>query len=404
MLFAIAWRNLWRNRRRSMIVMISLIIGVAALLLNDAIGRGMIDQMLSNQLNTHVSHIQIHKMGYIDDKKVRNYVPNPDKVASELDEAGYVEHYSRRTLVYGLLSSSDGSSGVLMVGIDNKKEKNITNIHEQVVEGKYLSGKNREVLLGKKLAEKLEVGVGDKVVGIAADTEGNVASELFRVVGIYQTGNSGFDRMHIYIPIKTAQRMLSLGDNVMEFAVITKSPDKVTEYKNELAGELGDEYETLSYKELLPLIMSYVDVYREMIYFIYVIIGIAVLFGIINTMLMSVFERIQEFGVLKAIGMKNGRLFTMVITEALILGIIGSIAGVLIGILIYLPMAHYGIDFSIYAESLESMGIGAVMYPMLDMTIIMNSLMVMPIATIIGAIYPAYKAVRLDPTDAMRYV
>jgi ABC-type lipoprotein release transport system permease subunit len=335
---------------------------------------------------------------------VQNYVPDPGKVEQALRNAEYIENYSKRTLVYGLISSSDASSGIKMVGVQPDKEKKITDINTMVVEGEYLSGKAREIVLGKKLAEKLEVGLGDKLVGVAADLDGNVANELFRVVGIYKSGNSGFDRMHVYVPLKTAQDMLSLGENVSQFAMITNNPQKVSKFKHDLAAGLGAEYEVLTFEDLLPMIMNYIKIYREMIYFIYVIIGIAVLFGIVNTMLMSVFERIQEFGVLKSIGMKNGKLFMMVVVEAFVLGVIGSIVGVIIGLAIYYPLSVYGIDFSIYSESLESFGIGAVMYPSLDFSIVFKSLITMPIATVVGAVYPSIKAIRLNPTDAMRYV
>jgi len=146
------------------------------------------------------------------------------------------------------------------------------------------------------------------------------------------------------------------------------------------------------------------EVYQSSIFIFYAIIGIAVLFGVVNTMLMSVFERVPEFGVLIAIGMKRGTLFRMVLGESLVLGILGSIIGSVLGLLIYLPFAKSGIDLSSFSEGMSMMGLDAIIYPSVNPMMFLNSTIVMPLTAVIGAVYPAYKAIRLQPTEAMRHV
>ncbi len=404
MLFKIAWRNLWRNKRRSIIVLASIIVGVASLFLYSTISDGFAMQMLENQISFHTSHIQIHKKGYENNKNVHKVIPNPEKVENVLQKSSFIKSYSKRVMVYGLLSSASTSSGAAIIGIEPNKEKIITNIHKKIIKGSYLGTGKNEIVIGQKMAEKLDVTIGDKVVTVVSDVNGHVANELFRVVGIFKTGSAVFDRTFIYIPIKTAQKTLGMGKNINEFAMITKDEKKTSLYKKELLKKIDGEYEVLTYQELLPLIMKYIEIFDQMIYIIYMVIYIAVLFGIINTMLMSVFERVQEFGVLMSIGMKNRKIFSMVLQEAFVLGFFGTIIGFAIGLLFYLLLSHTGVDLSIYNDSLSSFGLGSVIYPQMNLSIIINSIVIMPLATVVGAIYPARKAIKLQPTDAMRYV
>ena len=404
MLLKIAWRNLLRNKRRSLIVLTSIIVGVTALLLNDSIGRGMINQMLNNQLDSYYTHIQIHHDGFLDDKSVKHYIDNSDEIESKLKNAKYIENYSKRTVSFGLFSSAMNSTGISMIGIDPELEKHVTNIDESITEGRYLSGKEREAVIGAALAEKLEVKLGDKVVAVANSLDGDVASELYRVVGIYKTASSNFEKMYVYVSLKTSQRMLGVGDGVMEFAMTTNNTEMIDQYQNDLQSMMPEGTKVSSYKELLPMMMSYIEMYDSTVYIFYAVIIAAVLFGIINTILMSVFERVQEIGVLMSIGMKKGKIFIMILHEAFLLGVAGTVAGFIIGYAIYLPLSMNGIDFSFYSDSLSSWGLGSIMYPELDLQGILNILLIMPFASVLGAIYPAIKAMRLQPTDAMKYV
>lgn len=404
MLIKLAWRNIWRNKRRSLVVLLSVIVGVNSLLFMDGLTNGMIYQMLANQISHNISHIQIHKNGFTDNKVIQSNIPDPLIVEDALKNNPSVKSYSKRVVTFGLLSSATNSAGVFLNGIIPEDEIKVSNISNSIVEGEYFTGGEREIVLGTKLAEKLEVGLGDKVVALSNMPNGKIGSEVFRITGLYKTPSSEFDKSFIYIPIKTAQSMLQLDDKVFEFAIVTKNINSTEMVKNELLAELGSKYEVQSYKDLLPLLIIWMDMYKESLVFINFIVGLALIFGIINSMLMAVYERINEFGVLMAIGMKNIKMFFMVVFEAVILGIFGTLIGLASGLLINWPISIIGIDLSLFAEGLNSYGVGAVIYPTLSFENFIMTLLMIPVVSVIGAIYPAYKAIKLDPIYAIRYV
>ena len=404
MLLKLAWRNIWRNRRRSLIVLTSVIVGLVAIIISDGLSNGMIGQMLFNQIDLNISHIQVHKKGFNNNKVVKNYIPDYKKVESLLKNNSEIKDYSKRVFVTGILSSANNSSGVMIYGINPAQEAKVSIVENSIINGNYLTGNKREIIIGKKLAQKLEVEIGDKVVAMANTVKGDIGSEVFRIVGIFRTASSEFDKTAIYIPAQTEQSMLNLDDKYYEFAIFTKDYDKVDQVQQSLKAELGDDYEVLSYKDLLPMLIYQIELYKETMWILNVIIGLALIFGIINSMLMSVFERIKEFGVLMSIGMKNSRIYSMIITEAFIIGIIGTLVGLIIGLLLEIPLSHTGIDLSFFSSGLEAFGIGTVIYPVLSVGNIIMSSLFMPFVAILGALYPAYKAIKLEPIYAIYYV
>jgi ABC-type lipoprotein release transport system permease subunit len=404
MLIKLSWRNIWRNKRRSQIVVISIIVGVVAIVLMDTLSMGMIRQMLENQIGSHVGHIQIHRNGFNDNKIIQNYLPDAEKVEEVLKSIPDVIAFSERVLTLGLLSSASNSSGVFLVGIHPEEEQDITTIKGSIVKGEYLSGREREIVIGEKLGEKLGVELGDKVVAMASALDGTIGSDVFRIVGLYQTLSSEFDKTYIYIPIQNSQKMMGLSGDVSEYVFLVENTKEVQDVKAFIKSRLGEKYEVLSYRDLLPTLVMYMDLYKQTIWIFYLIIAIAMVFGIVNTMLMSVFERIQEFGVLMAMGMKNGKLFNMILLEAFFLGLFGTIIGVLIGLIIYYPLTQTGIDFSTFSEGLTAMGSGAIIFPILTFQGFLSALVIVPFVSVIGAIYPAIRTVRLQPVSAIRYV
>jgi putative ABC transport system permease protein len=404
MLLTIAWRNIWRNKRRSLIVLSSVAVGLVAILLNDGLSIGMVRQIFENQIGSHVSHIQIHSTGFNDNKVITNSMTEPANVESVLARTPGIVHYSRRVVTYGLLSSAVNSSGCIIVGVDPGKEQEVTSISRSVVEGTYLTGKPHEVVIGKKLAEKLGVGIGDKVVGMASTMSGSVGADMFRIVGLFQTVSSEFDKSYMFISLPSAQEMLEMDSAVSEFAIITEDRRDAEQIREGLASALGPSYEVLTYADIMPLMISQMRIYEESMYIVYVIVGLAMIFGIVNTMLMSVFERIREFGVLMAIGMKNSRLVGMILLEAAVLGVVGAAVGLLAGVGLLIPLSHSGLDLSMFAESLTSFGTGSIIYPVLRPGAVVESMVIIPLIAVIGAIYPALKAVRFEPVRAIRYV
>jgi ABC-type lipoprotein release transport system permease subunit len=404
MLFKLAWRNVWRNKRRSLIVIGSVIVGMIAVILSDGLSNGMLRQMLDNQISSNILHIQIHKKGFNDNKIIKNYIEDSDRVEAAVNNTRGIKAYTKRVITFGLLSSANSSAGVFIYGIQPETEKEVSVINSYIKEGNFLGTGKRDIAIGQKLAEKLDVGLGDKVVAMANTPSGSIGSDMFRVAGIFQTASSDYDKVIIYVPIETAQSMLELNDKSNEFAMMLNDYKNVASVKEELSAKLGSEYEVLSYQDLLPMLIFQMDLYRESMWILNLIIGLALIFGIINTMLMSVFERIQEIGVLMAAGMKSYQIYFMFIFEALIIGIIGTLLGIAAGLLVHLPLSFTGIDFSLFSEALESFGVGAVIYPVLSIENLISVLIIIPMIAVAGALYPAYKAVKLEPVYAINYV
>ncbi|MBU1097449.1 MAG: ABC transporter permease [Bacteroidetes bacterium] len=404
MLFKLAWRNIWRNKRRSFIVFISVIVGVNAMLFMDGMSNGMLSQILFNEISLNVSHIQIHKNGFTDNKMVQNYIPDYENVEKIIITNKSIRYYSKRIVTFGLLSSAANSTGIYLNGIEPEKKQNVSRIKSSIIEGKYLSGNSGEIVIGKKLAEKLQVELGDKVVALANTSDGSIGSDVFRIVGIYKSPSSEFDKSYVYIPITNAQTMLNLQNKIHEFAIITNNYNSANIIRDKLRETLSGSYEVLSYEDLLPFVIIQLDMYKESLFVINLIISLALIFGIINSMLMSVFERIREIGVLMSIGMRNGKIFLMILIEAFTIGTAGTIIGVISGYLINIPFSTFGINLSVFAQSLESFAVGAILYPKLSVENFVMILLMIPLISILGALYPAYKAIKLEPVYAIRYI
>ena len=331
-------------------------------------------------------------------------IRHPKEIEVQLKKLDFIKAYSERVLSYGMLSSAEGSAGITMVGIQPDKESKITSIHSMIISGEYIGSDPHDILISEALKKKLNVDLDERIVLMTASKSGKVQSELFRVKGIYKSKSNEFDKTHVFVPIASSRKLLNIGNDITQFVILTDNIDNVDAYKKRLKEMIDSKYEVLSYKDIMPLIVLYIDLTVEMMALMYLIIGIAIIFGIINTMLMSVFERIQEFGVLMSIGMKSKQVFIMVIEEAFILGVIGTLAGFLVGYIIYFYFAVNGLDLSAFSNSLESWGVGSVIYPIIDFNVMYRALFIIPLTSVFGAVYPALKAVRLQPTDAMRYI
>lgn len=400
----VSWRNIWRNKKRSVIVLSSIVIGIIAIIFFEGLSVGLVNQMVDNQIGIHTTHIQIHKYGFNDEKLVQNYLPNSDRILNELGQINEIKNFSQRIISYGLITTAENSAGIQIVGIIPEREKYVTRISEYLIEGNYFLTNKKEILISRRLARSLGLGINDKVVLLASRVDGKVGSELFRVVGVFQTPNSTFDKSTIYISLGDAQEMLGMENEISEIAIISSNEIDVIKLKEKIAQKIGSEYEVLSYRDLIPSLVMQQEMTGSWMLIIYIIIGLAMIFGIINTFLMSVFERINEFGVLKAIGMNDWKLVIMIVHEALFLGIIGAAIGSILGISLVAYLAKVGINFALFSEGLSAWGIAAIIYPEIEYFGVLKAFIVIVFISVLSSIYPALKALRLQPVQAIRYV
>ena len=381
-----------------------------ALVLTEGFAVGMLQQMLTNQIGADAGYLQIHKKGYQSDPTLENVMKDPEEIVRILKEETGELDYSERLRVFGLISSAYNSYGVSIVGIIPSEEKNITTISRYITKGSYLSGKPGQILISESMAEKLKVGLGDKVVIMASRLDGSIGSEACRVSGLFETFNSSFDQSHVYIPIGTAEQMLNADGLVSEFVINPKNPHDLAATDSRIASGIAalpvaaGKYELLTYEQMLPLLVAQLELYRQALYLITGLIAFALIFGIIDTMLMSVMERTHEFGVSMAIGMSNRKIFTMVMIEELSLAVIGTAIGLAASYGVMSSLSHTGWDLSMFSTSLRSLGIGSIIYPVLETSSVVQTVLIIPVVTLLGSVYPALKAIRLQPVEAIRSV
>ncbi|MEG8988139.1 FtsX-like permease family protein [Ignavibacteria bacterium 4148-Me] len=402
MIFQLAWKNIWRNKKRSLILILSALAGIWGGIFANSIFIGMWETTIESAINRELSHIQIHNPEYLEEKLINQNISDINKVREILSHTNYIKNFSERTIIDGIALSTVTSGGVKIIGIQPEKEKFITSIHNKLITGRYLKhNQNNEILIGRKLAERLKLKVGSKLVLSFQDVNGNLVASAFRVTGIFRTESSIFDERNCFVNSDELFSLTGRKDLIHEIAIRLNDINEIEEAKNFLQLHLT-KLKVDSWKDLAPeYSLTQEFLYLELNIFMGIIL-FAILFGISNTMMMSVYERIREFGVLLAIGMKRIRLFSLIVIESVILLFTGGIIGTLLGFVSIQLLQKNGVDLSIFGEGLASYGISAVLYPELPLEMYLSLFLMMLITSIFAALSPAIKAVKLKPAEAIR--
>jgi ABC-type lipoprotein release transport system permease subunit len=400
MLFTIAWRNIWRNKTRSTVVIASVAVGLFAGMFMMAFFWGLAIQEIDSAVDIQLSHIQIHNLSFSDDKDVNFTVENGPAIINEIRRDTNVNAVSGRVITSGMISSSSTASGVEIHGIIPADEKSVSSIYRDIVEGDYFTGeKKNEIVIGKKLAEKLGVKLHSKIVLTFQSKSGDLTAGSFRIAGIFRSRNSTFDESTVFTKFDDLAQLLGTGDGIHEIAIILKD-GKVVET---VANRFKKQYPALliqTWKELSPEIAMLTGLFDQMMYIIIGIILLALMFGIINTMLMAVLERQREFGILMAIGMNKPRVFFMVVLESVMLTCVGIPAGILLAIGTVDFFSKHGIDLSAFSQALSQFGFSNIVYPELQTNMFLPVIFMTALTAILSAIYPAIKALQFKPAIA----
>lgn len=404
MLIKIAWRNVWRSALRSGVVITSIALGIWAGLFVISVSAGLNQQRTEDALNTSISHIQIHDPQFVQDNNVEFKIANEDEVRDALKENTAVKAFTERVILNGMVSSSTGGYGVRITGIDPEEEKQVTTMHEKMVEGEYLEGiKRNPVILGKKLAEKLNVGLRKKIVLTFQKDNGDIVAGAFRVAGIFKTSNSKSDELNVFVKSSDANRLLEESAGFHEVAVLLNNVSEA-DTTAALVGASFPDLSVRSWKEVAPELGYADEMMQQMLYIIIGIILLALSFGIINTMLMAVLERKRELGMLMSVGMNKTKVFFMIVVETVFISLVGGPIGVVLGFLTVSHFGSAGIDLSIVGKGLEEFGISTMIYPSLTPDFYVNVTIMVVVAAILSSIYPAIKALQLKPAEAVRAI
>ncbi len=399
----IAWRNIWRNPRRTTVIMIAVIIGVWNMVFLGALMRGIVVAMVNNGISTLTGDIQVHQKGFRNDPVIENSIKNPEIVETVLNNnlppgAGWVS----RVRGSAIANNARHSSSVTLVGIDPLREADISFIGSAAIQGSYLKPDDKNgIMVGQALVDKFETKLGHKLIMMSQDTSREIASRAFRISGIFKAELESTEKKFVFVNMPVLQQMLKLQNGISEVSIILPDHQDANHVKNTLNAELPSNLEAATWREILPMLDAYLKIYDGFILIWYLVVFIAMGFGIVNTTLMAVFERMREFGLLKALGMKPGRIFAGIITETLILLLIGMAIGNILAFLCVYALSGSGIDLSAFAAGAEFAGMSRVIFPVISVWDLTAANLVVLVLGLLVSTYPAIKAARFTPVEAL---
>ena len=399
----LAWKNIFRNKRRTIIASTAMGIGLAALIFVDAFWMGMEQNTIKTATSSFLGDAQIHREGFRGEREVSLIIRALDELTANLAEEPIVGHFTQRTLVPGMITSPANVSAINLVGVYPPTEKFLSKVDDAITEGAYFEGDNsRDMVIGTKLAEVLEVGLGHRVVVTVAQAKsGEISQEMFRISGIYHFADEEMNRGMVFVRIDKAQQMLAIGNGVHEIALKFTS----LAYAQDSALPFWGAYsqhgnEALSWTEILPQLEAILKMSRTSKYIMGIVLFGVVVFGIVNTLFMSLYERMFEFGVLRAVGTRPLRMAQVILFEAGALAIVSIGLGATLGWLVTAIFVHRGIDYT----GIEMMGV--TMQELIHPIMAVRQFILYPIwifvFTIIAGLYPARYVAKMTPVDAMR--
>jgi putative ABC transport system permease protein len=419
MIAKIAWRNVWRSKTRSAVVILAVAVGVWALSFVLSFSNGITYTYISNAIRDQLSHLQIHHPKFPEDKNAKFYLENTTEMLDEIRWMPEVEAVTERVIATGMVSSARTARGVQIVGVNPGSEVKVTHFEKNIVEGEYFQAdRKNQILISQRVAEKLKVKLRSRIVLTFQNLDGEITAAAFRVTGLFNTGNMLTDDAQVFVQADDLRRNLlpqtsevdssavlpvENQDIAQEVAIFLKDAKTVSEVKTKLKTAFP---ETLvqDYWELSPDIELYETQINTSNSIIITIFMLALIFGIINTMLMAVLERYKELGMLMAIGMNKGKIFGMIVLETLFLGSVAAPLGLGLGFLTVYLLQDEGIDLSAFAAGLERFGISTTIYPVLDNTLMFQIATAIFITTLLASLYPAKKAVKLKPVEALHKI
>lgn len=403
-IFLLAWRNLWRNHRRTAIMLMAVVLGAWAMIFMTALMRGMVNDMIRDGIDALPGHVQVHHPGYRDDPSVENLVT---LTAAEL-EAGFaelgIERVSARVRVPAVISSERESRGVTLIGADPAAEARLGAIGSDIVEGTNLDGPGDPgIVIGQRLADKLETRVGKRVVIMSQDPDNDVADRGFRVVGLYRGKLAAQEELFAIGGRETIQQMLRIDDRVSEVALLSDDYRDVTRELEAAKRVAGDGNEVLPWEALDRFLSTMMGVMDGFVLVWIVVIFLALSFGFVNTLVMAVFERVREIGLMLALGMQPSSILGQIVIESLLMLAIGLLAGNVLAVASIAPISD-GIDVSIVGEGMEMFGYSTMLYPSLELQDVVLANVVVLVLGFLASLSPAWRASRYKPVEAITKV
>jgi putative ABC transport system permease protein len=402
MLTKIASRNIWRSKKRSLIIIIAVSIGLWAGIFMMAFYNGMIEQRVNTAITSELSHIQLHHPEFRKEYEIKYYLPNGRKMLEIIDKHNLIKATAGRIIIKGMIASASGSSGITINGVMPAEEQILTNLKGKIIEGNYFNPqKTNEIILSEKLRKKLKLNLNKKTILTFQDKEGNLASAAFRITALYKTTNTPYDDSNVFVKITDVDSLAGIPNAVNEIAVLLQSNTFLDESQTHLKQKFP-KTEIKNWKEIAPELGLTVSVGDQMVFIFMGIILLALAFGIVNTMMMAVLERTREIGMLLALGMNKFKIFMMILLETFFLILAGCPVGILLAFATIGITQKTGIDFSRFSDVYSSFGYSSIIYPDLTLRQFVIIMILVLLTALFSALFPARRALQLNPAESLK--
>ena len=403
MYLQISWRNIWRNPKRTSVILAAVIIGTWSMFLFGSLFHGFATATLNNALNTLTGHIQIQHQSYREDPAIENRITRPQPIFDLLDkELPSGARWTPRITLSGITANARNTAGVTIVGIDPKKEIGVSFYGQHMEKGRLLNEHDTSsIIIGAALARSFGTKLKRKMLLTLQDSHGENISRAFKIRGIYHAELEATEKQYVFIPLNQARQMLDIGNDITNISIQLHDLETVPIVTEKLAQSLPSPLVALDWHTLLPIIKGYLSMLNSMFLLWYVISFVAMAFGLVNTILMAVLERTQEFGLLKAMGMQPRWIVYSVLVECFLLLLVGLVGGNMLGFLTLWAFSD-GLDIGFLSQGAEYFGVGNIIVPYLTYS---DFFLINGIILILGlfiCLYPAFKAGKITPIAAMR--
>ncbi|WP_372792944.1 ABC transporter permease [Lutibacter sp.] len=404
MLLKLAWLNIWRNKRRTIITATSVFFAVLLAIIFRSLTDGIYDNMIHNVVSYSSGYLQIHQKGYWDEQSIDNTFEEDEQLYLKLLKNPNVTHLMPRLQTFALASYADKTKGVLILGIDPAKEKAVNNLHEKITDGKYIETSDENaVVLGEGLASQLKLRVNDTLVLLGQGYHASSAAAKFKVKGLIKLGAIELNNNVVYIPINQSQYMHGAKNRLTSVSVMLDKTTNLESLKYSLQESINpDKYEVMTWKEMMPEMDQFIEADSTGHYIIIGVLYFIISFGLFGTLLMMIFERKHELGILIAIGMKKRLLAIILLLESILISLIGCFSGIIAGILVVKWFTIHPIHLTGELKQVyEDYGIESIIYFSSQEKIFIIQTLIVLALSILLAFYPGYKVMKLKPIEAI---
>jgi ABC-type lipoprotein release transport system permease subunit len=403
--FRLAWRNLWRRKRRTWLTVAAMVFSNILLVFMISLQIGMYAMMINNTLRAQTGHLQVQAPGYKDDHKMRQVVPDVQGLAAELRQGLATDEVAARAAAFALVSSADRSYGLQITGVEPEFEARVSSLPGLIKDGRFLEAAwADEIIIGRVLARNLRVEVGDELTFIGSGRDGSFAAAVVTIVGIFESGMPDMDRSFAEVPLGFFQEVFSMDGAGHSVVIMAPGLIQVGQMRTRAEALLPTEEELVvhDWDALLPGLKQAIQADFTSAWFMYGILIVLVAFSVLNTQLMSVLERTKEFGIVISLGVTPGRLGRLVLLETTLMGTVGLVLGVVLGGALVAWLGYHGFTYPGMEEMAGKFNLPSRIYPQVTFTGLIFGPMIILIASVIASLYPAIRLRFLEPVAAMR--